>query len=116
MSIETKLSAEEFAAQRRADYARALNEERVALVTKGLDDRVKQVDAELKRVNARVEPPTETAAPSVPAAVNVNDAKTAAAARELVSGPAATPAPAKAAARRPAKPKAAARRPAKPKA
>ena len=43
---------EEFAAARRADYARALKEEREGLERAGKKDRVAAVDAELKRLAA----------------------------------------------------------------
>lgn len=43
-------AAEIHAAERRADHLRALTEERAGYVTRGLDDRVKQVDAEIARV------------------------------------------------------------------
>jgi hypothetical protein len=44
------MSDAEVAAARRADQVRALTEERAGLVRRGLTDRVKQVDAELARL------------------------------------------------------------------
>lgn len=53
MSENTKAAeAARFAADRRADYGRALKEEREGLQRAGKTDRVKQVDAELKRVQS----------------------------------------------------------------
>lgn len=51
----------EFAAARRADYVRALEQEREMLERAGKKDRVKAVDAELERVGAK---PVERRAPS----------------------------------------------------
>ena len=44
-----KKAAEQHAADRRADHVRALEEEREGYKRRGLDDRVKQVDAEIAR-------------------------------------------------------------------
>lgn len=51
----------EFAASRRADHVRALREERDMLERAGKKDRVKAVDAELARLDAK---PAERHAPS----------------------------------------------------
>lgn len=48
--MSKKSEAEAFAAERRADYVRALNEEKEMCERDGKTDRVKAIDAELKRV------------------------------------------------------------------
>lgn len=57
----------EFAAARRADYVRALREEREGYARSGRESRVAEVDAEIARVEGRPqgrsESPVEPAAP-----------------------------------------------------
>lgn len=43
------------AAERRADRVRALEEERAGCKSRGLKDRVEQIDAELKRLSGKPE-------------------------------------------------------------
>lgn len=50
MAETAKQQAERVAAERRADYLRALESEKAGLKQRGLDERVKQVDAEIARV------------------------------------------------------------------
>lgn len=50
------LTATEHAAAQRADYKRALEEERAGYEKFGKDDRVKGVDAELKRLAEEAKP------------------------------------------------------------
>lgn len=49
MAESNKEKAAREAAERRADYVRALEVEKAGLKQRGLDDRVKQVDAEIAR-------------------------------------------------------------------
>lgn len=56
MSNDRQKQLAEEAAERREDYARALKEERAGLVAQGKGERVKQVDAELKRLAEEAKP------------------------------------------------------------
>lgn len=107
------MSESEFAAARRADYVRALNEERDMCERAGKADRVKAIDAELERVGgkpaARQAPPSSTVAAAVDPTAGKRDeaaqraAEDAAKHRAQAEGGAGQPAPAKKAAAAPAK-------------
>lgn len=66
--------SEDFAAARRADYVRALREEREGCERQGKTDRVRAIDAELERVTGepvqRAAAPQQTAAPAKKAAAS----------------------------------------------
>lgn len=90
------------AAEQRAEYVQALQNERAGYATRGLKDRVKEVDAELERFAAKpkdrtspgTDAPTTAAAqanPTAPAAGAPPAAKKTAAKKTAAKKPAAAP-------------------------